>query len=68
VTFSFDERATPPQTGVQALMDRYRARLRFTTPMSFDLLGTDAVWKTVFPEIKSVLQVLATYDKNRQIP
>jgi len=68
VAFSFDEHAMPTETGVQALMDHYGARLRFTTPTAFELLGTDAAWKTVFPEIKRVLQVLATYDKNRQIP
>jgi hypothetical protein len=68
VAFSFDERAMPTETGVQALMDHYGARLRFTTPTAFELLGTDAAWKTVFPEIKRVLQVLATYDKNRPVP
>jgi len=64
VAFSFDERAMPTETGVQALMDHYGARLRFTSPTAFELLVTDAAWKTAFPEIKRVLQVLATYDKN----
>src|SRR5437660_2913488 len=63
VAFSFDEKALPPQAGLQALMDENRARLRFTTPHSFELLGVDSAWKAVFPEIKRVLHVLASYDK-----
>jgi len=65
VAFSFDEKALPPQAGLQALMDQYRSRVRFTTPTSFELLGVDPAWKTVFHEVKSVLQVLAAYDKKR---
>ena len=64
VAFGFDVKAQPPQAGLQALMDQYHARLRFTTPSSFELLGVDLAWKGVFPEIKRALQVLASYDKN----
>jgi transcription-repair coupling factor (superfamily II helicase) len=67
VAFSFGKEGLPPQAGLQALMDQYRARLRFTTPTSFELLGVDPAWKTVFPEVKRVLQVLALYDKNRPL-
>jgi len=68
VAFGFDVKALPPQASLQMLMDQYRTRLRFTSPTSFELLGADSAWKTVFPEIKRALQVLATYDKNRQPP
>ena len=64
VAFGFDVKAQPPQAGLQALMDQYHARLRFTTPSSFELLGVDSTFKAVFPEIKRALQVLASYDKN----
>ena len=67
VAFSFDKEGLPPQAGLQALMDQYRSRLRFITPTSFELLGVDSAWKTVFQEVKRVLQVLATYDKNRPL-
>ncbi|TAL10119.1 MAG: transcription-repair coupling factor [Nitrospirae bacterium] len=67
VAFSFDEKGPPPQAGLQALMDQYRGRLRFTRPTSFELPGVDPDWKTVFPEVKRVLQVLAAYDKNRPL-
>jgi transcription-repair coupling factor (superfamily II helicase) len=67
VAFSFDESALPAQAGLHALLDRYRSRLRFITPTSFELLGVDPAWKTVFPEVKRVLQVLAAYDKNRPL-
>jgi transcription-repair coupling factor (superfamily II helicase) len=63
VAFGFDVTALPPQAGLQALMDQYHARLRFTTPASFELLGVDLTWKGAFPEIKRALQVLASYDK-----
>src|SRR5438876_11539376 len=68
VAFGFDVKALPPQASLQMLMDQYRTRLRFTSPTSFELLGADSAWKTVFPETKRALQVLATYDKNRQPP
>ncbi|MEK6605677.1 MAG: transcription-repair coupling factor [Nitrospirota bacterium] len=67
VAFSFDKDELPPQAGLQALMDQYRSRLRFTTPASFELRGVAPAWKTVFPEVKSVLQVLAAYDKKRPL-
>ncbi|MEK7222049.1 MAG: transcription-repair coupling factor, partial [Nitrospirota bacterium] len=67
VAFSFDKDGLPPQAGLQALMDQYRSRLRFTTPASFELRGVAPAWKTVFPEVKSVLQVLAAYDKKRPL-
>jgi len=68
VAFGFAVNALPPQASLQTLMDQYRTRLRFTSPTSFELLAVDSAWKTVFPEIKRALQVLATYDKNRQPP
>ncbi len=67
VAFTFGEHGLPPEAGLQAFMDQYRARLRFTAPTSFELLGVDTAWKTVFPEVKRVLQVLASYDKNRPL-
>jgi transcription-repair coupling factor (superfamily II helicase) len=66
VAFSFQEGASPAPTAVDTLIGHYRARLRFTSPYSFQLEGVDSEWKTVFPEVKRVLQVLAVYDKNQQ--
>jgi transcription-repair coupling factor (superfamily II helicase) len=63
VAFGFDVKTLPAQAGLQALIDQYRTRLRFTTPSAFELLGVDSAWKAVFPEIKRALQVLASYDK-----
>ncbi len=64
VAFGLDEKRLPSQAGLQALMDHYRARLRFTAPTSFELITMEPDWKTVFPEVKRVLQVLAAHDKN----
>jgi len=62
VAFSFEEGASFAQAVLDKLMDQYRARLRFTSPHAFQLMGADAEWKTVFPEAKRALQVLAAYE------
>jgi transcription-repair coupling factor (superfamily II helicase) len=67
LTFNFDKKSVPAETAVQALMDQYRARLRFTAPYAFRITGATSEWKTVFPEVKRVLQVLAAYDKKHPI-
>ncbi|HLG44386.1 MAG TPA: transcription-repair coupling factor [Nitrospirales bacterium] len=64
VTISFESRSVPKAAAVQALMDRYRTRLRLSSPSSFTLTGIGHDWKTVFPEMKRVLQGLAEHDKN----
>jgi hypothetical protein len=45
-------------------MDRYRSKLRFTSPYAFQLQREDQAWKSIFQEIKRTLQVLGGYDKN----
>jgi transcription-repair coupling factor (superfamily II helicase) len=62
-TFTLDKKSVPAQTAVQALMDQYGTRLRFTAPYAFRITGIANEWKTTFPEVKRVLQVLAAYDK-----
>lgn len=68
VAFSFEDGVSLPQAALDTLMRHYRARLRFTAQFSFQLSGTGNEWKTVFPEVKRVLQALAAYDKNQQPP
>ena len=64
IAFSFDPNLLPPQEAVRPLMDRYRSKLRFTTPYAFQLQHEDQTWKSIFQEIKRTLQVLGGYDKN----
>jgi hypothetical protein len=64
IAFSFDPNLLPPQEAVRPLMDRYRSKLRFTSPYAFQLQHEDQAWKSIFPEIKRTLQVLGGYDKN----
>jgi transcription-repair coupling factor (superfamily II helicase) len=66
ITFNFDKKSVPAQTAVHALMDQYGARLRFTAPYAFRITGVASEWKTTFPEVKRVLQVLSAYDKKYQ--
>ena len=67
IAFSFDPQLLPLQERVRNLMDRYRGKLRFTSPHAFQLPVEDQQWKTVFQEIKGILQVLAPYDKNSKL-
>ncbi len=64
IAFSFDPNLLPPQEAVRPLMDRYRSKLRFTSPYAFQLQHEDQAWKSIFQEIKRTLQVLGGYDKN----
>ena len=64
IAFSFDPNLLPPQEAVRPLMDRYRSKLRFTSPHAFQLQHEDQAWKSIFQEIKRTLQVLGGYDKN----
>ena len=65
--FSFAKEHAPTEAAVHVLMDEYGARLRFTAPFSFQIMGIGRDWKAVFPELKRILQVLTSYDKNQQL-
>jgi transcription-repair coupling factor (superfamily II helicase) len=67
IAFTFDPQLLPVQERVRNLMDRYRGKLRFTSPHAFQLPVEDQQWKTVFQDIKRILQVLAPYDKNHTV-
>ena len=68
ILFSFDPKSLPPQQAIRALMDQYRARLRFTAPYAFQLQSNDPEWKSAFQDIKRILQDLGGHDKNPQAP
>ena len=68
VVITFDPKATVSETAVQALMDRYKKRLRFLSPLSFELQIPHEDWSLVFPELNATLQTLHVCGTNNQGP
>jgi len=64
VAVRFDQPGLPAQASLQALLAPSRALVRVTAPTSLELLGLAPDWKTLFPEVKRLLQALAVYAKN----
>ena len=60
VVITFDPKAMVPEAAVQALMDRYKKRLRFLSPLSFELQMPHEDWSLVFPELNATLQTLSS--------
>ncbi|MCS6319828.1 MAG: hypothetical protein H8K05_19090 [Nitrospira sp.] len=68
VVITFDPKATVSEAAVQALMDRYKKRLRFLSPLSFELQIPHEDWSLVFPELNATLQTLHVCGTNNQGP
>jgi transcription-repair coupling factor (superfamily II helicase) len=68
VVITFDPKAKVPEAAVQALMDRYKKRLRFLSPLSFELQMPHDDWSLVFPELNATLQTLHVCGTNNQEP
>jgi transcription-repair coupling factor (superfamily II helicase) len=58
VVVSFDPKAPIPETGIRALMDRYKNRFRLVSPLSFELHLTHTDWPGQAPELTAALQIL----------
>jgi transcription-repair coupling factor (superfamily II helicase) len=68
VAITFDAKATVPEQAVQTLMDRYKKRLRFLSPLSFELQMPHDDWSLVFSELNATLQTLQLCDTNKASP
>ncbi len=68
VVLSFNPKAAPPEQAVQALMDRYRQRLRFPSPTSVEVQLGSGDWGTLFPELIAALQTLKLCDTKEPKP
>ena len=68
VVITFDPKTSVPEAAVQALMDRYKKRLRFLSPLSFELQMPHEDWSSVYPELNAILQTLYVYGTNNQEP
>lgn len=68
VVLSFLPKASPPERGVQALMDRYHRRLRFLSPTSVEIQIPTDEWASLFPELSLSLQTLQGCDTSEPVP
>jgi len=62
LAFSFNPKVELPEPGIRALMDRYQRRLRFLSPLSFELQAPGSDWPSLFDELTAALHTLLFYD------
>ena len=64
VVITLDAKSQVSQTAVQRLMDRHKGRIRFLSPLSFELQMPHQDWTFIFPELTATLQSLGVCDTN----
>jgi transcription-repair coupling factor (superfamily II helicase) len=62
VVFTLDAKSPVGSSGIQSLMDRHKTRLRFLSPLSFELQMPHQEWSSIFPELTATLQSLNVCD------
>ncbi|HEY5627591.1 MAG TPA: TRCF domain-containing protein, partial [Nitrospira sp.] len=66
VLVTLGPRSSVAQTAIQRLMDQYKSRIRFHSPLSFELQMPHQDWPSIYPELTATLQTLGVCDTNRQ--
>lgn len=64
VVVTLDAKSPVAQTAIQRLMDQYKKRLRFLSPLSFELQMPHQDWISIFSELTATLQSLGVCDTN----
>jgi len=64
VVVTLDGKSKVAQTSIQRLMDRYHTRIRFLSPLAFELQMPHQDWSSIFPELTATLQTLGVCDTN----
>ena len=64
VVVTLDEKSKVAQTAIQRLMDRHKTRIRFISPLAFELQMPHQDWTSIFPELTATLQSLGVCDTN----
>jgi len=62
VVITLDAKNPVQSSGIQHLMDRHRTRLRFLSPLSFELQLPHQDWPSIFRELTATLQSLNVCD------
>ena len=63
-TITLRPNAAIPEPAVQRLMDRLKKRLRFVSPLAFEIQMPHDDWPSIFAELNTTLQSLALCDTN----
>jgi transcription-repair coupling factor (superfamily II helicase) len=64
VVVTLDAKSPVASTAIQRLMDQYKKRIRFLSPLSFELQMPHQDWPSIFPELSATLQSLGVCDTN----
>jgi transcription-repair coupling factor (superfamily II helicase) len=64
VVMTLDAKSKVAQTAVQRLIDRHTSRIRFLSPLAFELQMPHQDWSSIFPELTATLQTLGGCDTN----
>ncbi len=64
VVVTLDAKSPVAPPAVQRLMDQYKKRIRFLSPLSFELQMPHQDWPSIFPELTATLQTLGVCDTN----
>jgi len=64
VVITLDVKARVAQSAIQRLIDRYPSRIRFLSPLAFELQMPHQDWASIFPELTATLQSLGVCDTN----
>jgi transcription-repair coupling factor (superfamily II helicase) len=64
VVVTLDAKSKVAPTAIQRLMDRYKSRIRFLSPLAFELQMPHQDWIFIFPELNATLQSLGVCDTN----
>jgi transcription-repair coupling factor (superfamily II helicase) len=64
VVVTLDGKSKVAQTAIHRLMDRYKSRIRFVSPLAFELQMPHQDWPSIFPELTATLQSLGVCDTN----
>ena len=64
VVITMDVKSRVAQDAVRTLMDRHKQRIRFLSPLSFELQMPHQDWPSVFRELTAILQSLGVCDTN----
>ena len=64
VIVTLNEKSRVPQTAVHNLMDQFKQRVRFLSPLSFELQMPRQDWASIFQELAATLQTLGVCDTN----
>ena len=65
VVITLDAKSPVAGQAMQQLMDRHQKRIRFLSPLSFELQMPHQDWDSIFPELTATLQSLGVCDTNR---